>query len=426
MPVVALAATLICALLQAPLISAASVHPATPETVAGPAFKFGAPDKTRRGVVCEVPGSGADADVEAAHKSSLAATHYMRAVPSLCVGPLCLGRYNAAHDPPNNGSVPRLRIIGRVIDTSGRPVPAGEVEIWQTDAAGAYGDLTPGREDGYCRARILTDSDGAFAIETSPPGAYGIMMGALGGGWEVPPIGPQHIHAMITHPSWAAASAKGIGSGVYAAQWYLPDDEAAQVHDAREALSLRSLKRWLPAAWGGKAAAEAEATAASNKSGVRPEELGTGSGHPALQLRLEPCSRSYRAEWRQIMRGHQQGHGLLAGDRDGSAAGSQQQPSLCARIDVVVPDTTTGGRRARESDVWAAGEREARIADVVCKQAASPVAVCRPQLLYLYRQRFLRAATAGTAVAVVAALLWGPLTRVWLAVTKRVPTIRVH
>lgn len=351
----------------------------------------------------------------------------MRAVPSWCVGPLCLGRYNAASDPPINGSVPRLRITGRVMDTSGRPVPAAEVELWQTDAAGAYGDLTPGQEDGYCRARILTDDGGAFAVETSPPGAYGVMMGALGGGWEVPPIGPQHIHALLTHPSWAAASAKGVGTGVYAAQWYLPDDEAAQVHDAREA--LRSLRRWL--GWGGKG----EAANKSEPEVSQPEgELGTGSGHPALQLRVEPCSRTYRAEWRQIIRSHQHGHGHsllhggLAADRDGAASGSgsQQQPSLCARIDVVVPDTTTGGRRARASDTWAAGEREKRIADVVCKQPASPVAVCRPQLLYLYRPRFLRAAVGATAVAIVLALLWGPLQRLWLAVTKRLPMIRVH
>lgn len=384
--------------------------------------------------------------MEAEGKAGFAAAHYMRAVPSWCVGPLCLRRYNAALEPANNGSVPRLRVIGSIVDTRGRPIPSAELELWQTDSAGAYGDLTPGREDGYCRARILANSNGHFAFETSPPGAYGLMMGALGGGWEIPPVGPQHIHALVTHPSWAAASATSTtssaakpaserrGTGVYAAQWYLPDDEAAQVHDAREA--LRSLRRWLglklPMAVGGHAKPVGE----RDPDSQRHVELGTGSGHPALQLHIEPCSRTYRAEWRQIIRGHGHSyhdhdasshrHGHGDSSRSSGAAALSPSPGLCARIHVVVPDSVSGGRRARAGDTWAAGEREKMIADVVCKQPASPVAVCRPQLLPLYRPRFLSAASAVTAFAVTAAVLWAPLQRLWRVITKRMPLIQVH
>jgi protocatechuate 3,4-dioxygenase alpha subunit len=81
--------------------------------------------------------------------------------PSQTVGPffsfgLC-ARPNA--DLVTDGT----RIVGRVFDGAGEPVPDAMVEIWQADVEGRYrGDFGWGR--------CGTDADGRFAFTTVKPG----------------------------------------------------------------------------------------------------------------------------------------------------------------------------------------------------------------------------------------------------------------
>jgi protocatechuate 3,4-dioxygenase, beta subunit len=70
-----------------------------------------------------------------------------------------------------------LYLTGRVLDRSGRPVPAARVEIWQCDANAIYHHPAGGAEaerdphfQGYGQA--LTDGDGAFHFRTIRPVAY--------------------------------------------------------------------------------------------------------------------------------------------------------------------------------------------------------------------------------------------------------------
>lgn len=70
-----------------------------------------------------------------------------------------------------------LAIVGRVTDTTGRPLPAVLVEIWQTNAHGRYHhphDDSPQPLDpnfqGYGRA--TTDAEGAYRFATIEPVAY--------------------------------------------------------------------------------------------------------------------------------------------------------------------------------------------------------------------------------------------------------------
>jgi protocatechuate 3,4-dioxygenase alpha subunit len=69
-----------------------------------------------------------------------------------------------------------IRIIGRVLDGAGAPVPDAVVEIWQADAAGIYrhrADPRSAQADpnftgfGRCATR---EPDGAYAFETIKPG----------------------------------------------------------------------------------------------------------------------------------------------------------------------------------------------------------------------------------------------------------------
>jgi protocatechuate 3,4-dioxygenase beta subunit len=83
-----------------------------------------------------------------------------------------------------------LHLSGRVLSRGGAPVSGAVLEIWQANAAGRYthvGDRNPAPLDpnfgGY--ARIVTDSEGRYAIKTIKPGAYPVPAG-----WMRAP----HIH----------------------------------------------------------------------------------------------------------------------------------------------------------------------------------------------------------------------------------------
>ena len=72
----------------------------------------------------------------------------------------------------------RIRIVGRVLDGAGDPVPDAMIEIWQADAAGRYahpadrrGSNRPFR--GFGRCGTGTDPDSRFVFETIKPGAIG-------------------------------------------------------------------------------------------------------------------------------------------------------------------------------------------------------------------------------------------------------------
>jgi protocatechuate 3,4-dioxygenase, beta subunit len=71
----------------------------------------------------------------------------------------------------------RLIVHGRLLDSDGRAVRAGLVEIWQANAAGRYahpGDQHAAPLDPNFTGvgRALTDSDGRFRFVTIRPGAY--------------------------------------------------------------------------------------------------------------------------------------------------------------------------------------------------------------------------------------------------------------
>jgi len=89
------------------------------------------------------------------------------------------------------GSIP---VSAKVLARNGTPVPGAVVEVWQANAAGRYahvGDKNPAPLDpnfqGY--ARLMTDSEGRYAIKTIKPGAYPVPSG-----WMRAP----HVHFDVT------------------------------------------------------------------------------------------------------------------------------------------------------------------------------------------------------------------------------------
>jgi protocatechuate 3,4-dioxygenase alpha subunit len=68
----------------------------------------------------------------------------------------------------SEGAAGRIRIVGRVLDGAGAPIPDAMIEIWQADSAGRYG--APGFS-GFGRQGTGTDAEGRFVFDTIKPGA---------------------------------------------------------------------------------------------------------------------------------------------------------------------------------------------------------------------------------------------------------------
>ena len=88
-----------------------------------------------------------------------------------------------------------LYLRGRVIDLTGVPIEAAEVEVWHADPHGRYPhpcDLNPAPLDpnftGW--AKVITGSGGGFRLRSTKPGPYPTSTP----GWWRPP----HIHFQVT------------------------------------------------------------------------------------------------------------------------------------------------------------------------------------------------------------------------------------
>ena len=119
--------------------------------------------------------------------------------PSQTVGPyFSLGLL----DQPSNDLVPGgIRIVGRVLDGAGEPVPDAMVEIWQADRDGRYR-----RDFGWGRSGC--DDDGRFTFVTCKPGAVEAQA--------------PHITVMVF--------ARGLLKPVLT-RMYFPDEEEANAED---------------------------------------------------------------------------------------------------------------------------------------------------------------------------------------------------
>ncbi|WP_018622504.1 protocatechuate 3,4-dioxygenase subunit beta [Spirosoma luteum] len=89
----------------------------------------------------------------------------------------------------------RIKVAGRVLDETGRPLSNVLIELWQANSAGRYvhkaeihdAPLDPNFLGG---GRVLTDADGNYAFHTIKPGAY--PWGNHYNAWR-----PNHIHFSV-------------------------------------------------------------------------------------------------------------------------------------------------------------------------------------------------------------------------------------
>ena len=102
--------------------------------------------------------------------------------PQLTEGP-----YFTPNSPKRRSIVPagaggtRLTLSGRVLTTSGKPVPNALIDFWQASARGVYDN------NGYrFRGHQFTDSRGRYTLFTVVPGLY--------------PGRTKHIHVKVQAP----------------------------------------------------------------------------------------------------------------------------------------------------------------------------------------------------------------------------------
>lgn len=95
----------------------------------------------------------------------------------------------------------RIIVLGRVMDTDGRPLPDTLMEIWQANSAGRYrhdGDNHPAPLDPNFSGggRCTTDADGRYRFVTIKPAAY--PWGNDPNAWR-----PAHIHFSLFGTAFA-------------------------------------------------------------------------------------------------------------------------------------------------------------------------------------------------------------------------------
>jgi catechol 1,2-dioxygenase len=101
-----------------------------------------------------------------------------------------------------------LYLSGTVRSSDGAPLAGAIVDIWQADAQGAYSHFNIPHADApfNLRARVSTDKDGGYEIQTWTPASYeipklgptGALLKATGRhAWR-----PAHVHYRLSHPGF--------------------------------------------------------------------------------------------------------------------------------------------------------------------------------------------------------------------------------
>lgn len=129
--------------------------------------------------------------VEIGTESSLLGPFYQQDAPSLA-----LGDSIAAHS-----TGPELLLYGQVTDKTGKPLAHASVQVWQTDAEGAYDVQKFDGTQMDMRGNFRCDADGRFHFRTLRPLGYSIPLdgpvGALVRAQGRHGCRPAHIHFLI-------------------------------------------------------------------------------------------------------------------------------------------------------------------------------------------------------------------------------------
>lgn len=127
---------------------------------------------------------------------------------------------------------PRLRVRGRVVDTSGAPLAGAMLDVWQNASNRLYAVQDPGQHPHNLRGRFLTRDDGGFAFTAVRPVPYQIPgdgpVGRLLEATGRHPWRAAHIHVVVS-----AAGHKTLTTHLFDAESpYLDSDAVFGVRDS--------------------------------------------------------------------------------------------------------------------------------------------------------------------------------------------------
>lgn len=99
-------------------------------------------------------------------------------------------------------------VRGRVISTTGDPIPGAEIDVWQANSTGYYDVQQPGIQSiGNGRGLFRADDQGEFHFVSIVPSHYPIPtdgpVGGLLNATKRHPYRPAHIHFIVTAPGYA-------------------------------------------------------------------------------------------------------------------------------------------------------------------------------------------------------------------------------
>ena len=101
---------------------------------------------------------------------------------------------------------PAVFVSGRVMDTSGTPIPGAAVDVWHASPVGFYENQDPEQADYNLRGVFTADAEGRYAFRTVKPAGYPVPVdGPVGGLLKATnrhPYRPAHFHYMVTHPGY--------------------------------------------------------------------------------------------------------------------------------------------------------------------------------------------------------------------------------
>lgn len=134
---------------------------------------------------------------------------YAQETASTVFGPFFVeGSPNYANgdDVANGASGEPCFMQGRVLSTSGEPLPNARIEIWQADDNGFYDVQYKDSSQVRGRGHLYSDKEGNYYFWSVRPEAYPIPVdgpvGDLLGAANCSPMRPAHVHFMITVPGY--------------------------------------------------------------------------------------------------------------------------------------------------------------------------------------------------------------------------------
>ncbi len=115
-------------------------------------------------------------------------------------------RFANGDDVANGASGEPCFMQGRVLSTSGEPLPNARIEIWQADDNGFYDVQYKDSSQVSGRGHLFSDNEGNYYFWSVRPEAYPIPVdgpvGEILGAANRSPMRPAHVHFMITVPGY--------------------------------------------------------------------------------------------------------------------------------------------------------------------------------------------------------------------------------